>query len=214
MIPLRVTATLTRSIVLGRPIHLDALLGAALVSIEDIPRATNASECIPLAIPIAEERGIYLASAAAYDVEEHELAHINKRFPTDMAQQLGAPSVRSIQITNGVNKSWRQPLAVCHLDRDELVWWCIGDELKVRRLLSAVLHLGGKRRFGYGEVKRWTVEPCEPWGDGFPVLREGLPLRHLPVDWPGLRDDVERAYVAVRAPYWDRSAAVLAAVPA
>lgn len=212
MRPLRITAQLTRSIILGRPIHLDALLGAALVSIENIPRATNASECVPLALPLAEERGVYLASAAAYDVEEHELAYVNKRFPTDMAQQLGAASVRSIQITAGVNKSFREPLAVSHLDRDELVWWCVGDELEVRRLLSAVLYLGGKRRFGYGEVKRWTVEPCEPW-DGFPVLRDGLPLRHLPADWPGLRDDVERQYVAVRAPYWDRSAVVLAAVP-
>jgi CRISPR type IV-associated protein Csf3 len=129
-----------------------------------------------------------------------------------MAQQLGAPSVRSIQITAGVNKSFREPLAVSHLDRDELVWWCVGDDVEVRRLLSAVLYLGAKRRFGYGEVKRWTVEPCDPW-DGFPVLRDGRPLRHLPADWPGLRDDVERAYVTVRPPYWDRSAVVLAAVP-
>jgi CRISPR type IV-associated protein Csf3 len=212
VIPLRIEATLSRSIVLGRPIHLDGLLGHAIVTIEDLPRASNASECVDLPIPLAEQDGVYLASAAEYAVEEHELAWVNKRFPTEMAQQLGDASFRSIQITAGINKSFREPLAVSHLEHDRIVWWAIGDQPKIERLLSAVAYLGGKRRFGYGEVKSWLVEPCETW-EGFPVMRDGYPLRHLPADWPGLREDVERAYAVVRPPYWDRGAAVLAAVP-
>lgn len=213
MTPLCVEAKLSRSIVLGRPIHLDGLLGHAIVTTEDIPRAAHAGECVPLEIPLAEERGVYLASAAEYAVEEHELGWVNKRFPLDMAQQLGAPSLKSIQITAGINKSYRLPLDVSHLERDEIVWWCIGDRERIAALLEVVAYLGGKRRFGFGEVKRWTVEPCEPWGDGFPVLRDGRPTRNLPADWPGLAEDVEREYAVTRPPYWDRSAAVLAAVP-
>lgn len=213
MIPLRIEATLSRSIVLGRPIHLDGLLGHAIVTIEDLPRATSAKECVGLPIPLAEQGGVYLASAAEYAVEEHELAWVNKRFPTDMAQQLGDESIRSIQITAGINKSFREPLAVSHLEHDRIVWWAIGDQPEIRRLLSAVAYLGGKRRFGYGEVKRWSVEPCEPWGEGFPVVRDGKPLRNLPMNWPGLGPDVEHAYAVVRPPYWDRGSAVLAVVP-
>lgn len=213
MKPLRVTAKLRRAIVLSRPIHLDALLGSAVVLTEDIPRAAKASECVDLPLPLARERGVWLASAAKYAVEEHELAWVNKRFPTDMAQQLGDSSVRSIQITAGINKSYRLPLDVCHLEQDQLVWWCIGEQVEVERLLRVVAYLGSKRRFGYGEVMRWDVEPCEPWGDGFPVLCDGIPTRNLPADWPGVSPDAERAYAVVSPPYWDRSSEVLAVVP-
>jgi CRISPR type IV-associated protein Csf3 len=208
-----VTAQLRGGIVMQRPVHLDALLGAAIVRIEDLPRAQSAAECVELPIPLARERGVYFASASSSVVEEHSLAWVNKRFPIDMAQQLGDDAVSSIQITAGINKSFREPVAVSHLERDRLEWWCIGDQTEIERLLRAVPYVASKRRFGYGEVDRWTVEPCEPWGEGFPVLRNGLPTRNLPADWPGLSEQAERSYASVRPPYWDRTTVVLAAVP-
>ena len=215
MRPLRVEATLAGygGVVLSRPIHLDALLGAAIVLRDDIPRARSAAECVELPIPLAQERGIYLASASEYAVEEHSLGWTTKRFPVDMAQMMGDESIHKIQITAGINKSYRLPVDVCHLEHDRIVWWCIGDREEIEALLSLVHSVGVKRRSGYGEVVRWTVEGCEPWGEGFPVHRHGYPTRNLPIDWPGLSEDAPQAYAVVSAPYWDMAREALCAVP-
>lgn len=213
MRPLRVEAHLRGPIVIDRPVHLDALLGAAIVARDDLQRARNASECHELALPFAQERGVWLASASEHAVEERELSWVNKRFPVDMAQMLGDDSVRSIQITAGINRSAHEPLVLSHLAHDRLVWWCMGDVDAIEELLVLVPYVGGKRRFGHGEVRQWTVEACEPWGDGFPVVRDGMPLRNLPADWPRVSEDAAREWAPVRPPYWDQSTRVLAVVP-
>jgi hypothetical protein len=53
-------------------------------------------------------------------------------------------------------------------------------------------------------VAEWSVDACEPWGDGFPVVRDGRALRTLPADWPGLVDPVLR-YRVLSPPYWEHT---------
>ena len=55
------------------------------------------------------------------------------------------------------------------------------------------------------------MKECEPW-DGFPVMRDGKPLRPLPPDWPGLVDP-EMGYSCVTYPYWLAEAEDVCAVP-
>jgi CRISPR type IV-associated protein Csf3 len=119
------------------------------------------------------------------------------------AQMLGGPKVRSINIKGGPSKSYRIPMQMAHLRRDEMLWYCVGDEASVRDLVELVSYLGKKRSVGLGRVRRWTVSPIEAW-EGFPVLdRERRPLRPLPLDWPGLGEHrVEMMTLA--PPYWQR----------
>lgn len=155
----------------------------------------------------------HLCSQAFGRVEEQELRWKNQRFPLAEAQLLGSSKMRSLNLQSGPCRSYRVPLGTAHLVADRLEWWAIGDREEVTRLLAWVGYVGHRRAVGLGRVLEWIVEPCEPWGDGFPVVRDGLPTRPLPADWPGVREDAERAYAALSYPYWRRTEQELCAVP-
>ena len=224
MVPLQVTATLRTPIALKAPIALDGLLGAAICTRDGIPPALNEHQIVPLPIPLAKSPcgRLYLASVS--QASEPMFRHrrwVNKRFPVAEAQWIGAPSVRRILISGGPCKSYRLPLETQAVR--ELRWWCIGDEAEVRSLLTEEIgYLGAHRGRGLGAVRRtdaegsaagWAVERCEPWGDGFPVVRDGEPTRPLPPEWPGLAPEVETAYRVLFPPFWRRSREELCAVP-
>lgn len=214
MTSLRVTAEL------GGPVHfpsgslaLDSLLMAARALRDGLPPALTADELQTIDVPIAVDPlwGIRLASVGQFEVEAEELRYTNRRPPIEQFQSLGGPEIKRIAITMGVNKGYRIPRPVSYLRDDLITWWCEGDEVEIRELLELVTHVGKKRSVGWGKVMRWTVEECETW-PGFPVVRDGRPLRPLPVDWPGLVDP-PLAYRVLTAPYWDQSREELCAVP-
>lgn len=215
MIPLRVTCQLVRGIILSRPIHLDGLLGAAVALRDQLPPPLDASSIVPIELPLARERGVWLASASEHVVEARELRYINRRFPLNIAQMMGAKSIKTIDIKAGPSASERTPVDVQHLESDLLTWWCVGDATEIRALLTLVHHVGRKRGVGFGEVAPggWAVDACEPWGDGFPAMRDGMPTRNLPTDWPGLSPDAIIEYAPPSPPYWERTRDTLCAVP-
>lgn len=215
MTPLSVTAHMRGPVCLPNgPIALDALLASAVCTRDGLEPALTASECTPIGIPVAMEPGgrFHLASVSHGAFEEREGRWVNRRFPVPEAQAMGDARLRRIQITAGACKSYRLPLEVQHLAGDVLRWWCLGDVDVIRQLLDLVGYVGKKRSVGLGRVVRWDVSECEAW-DGFPVLRDGYPLRPLPVDWPGLSVSAERAYRVMTYPYWRRSMEELCAVP-
>jgi hypothetical protein len=171
------------------------------------------AEAPPLEIPVAKEPGgrFYLASFSDSQWEGHELRWVNRRYPVAEAQALAGPKLRRIQINAGPCKSFRIPLESGHLVGDEMRWWCLGEAEPIRDLLALVTHLGRRRGVGLGRVAEWMVEPCEPW-DGFPVLRDGRPLRPLPLDWPGLVA-TEPGMAVLFPPYWERTREEVCAVP-
>ena len=120
---------------------------------------------------------------------------------------------KRINIAAGAQKSYRLPLETQHLKDDALRWWCIGDRDEISELLSLVGYLGKRRGVGLGAVLSWSVEPCTPWGDGFPVVRDGWPLRPLPHDWPGISSRAPRAYRTMTFPYYQHTREELCAVP-
>jgi len=215
MIPLAVTAHLAGGIALpSGALALDALLMAAVALRDGLPPLSIGQERPEISIPIEKEpRGrFHLASFAVADWEEHELRYVNKRFPVAEAQALAGPKFRRIQITAGPCKSHRIPMETGHLRGDALRWWCLGEAEPIRDLLGLVSHLGKRRGVGLGRVAEWHVEPAEPW-PGFPILRDGLPLRYLPPDWPGLASPPPLGYAVLSPPYWERMREELCAVP-
>lgn len=204
--PLRVEAHLGGALAtVERVIALDSILAAAVALRDALPPPASASECRPIEIPIAREPDgrFHLASFAVADGEEYERRWINRRFPIAEAQQLGNDKLRRITLSTGPTKSYRMPMETRHVVGDTLTWWCVGEADRIRGLLDIVGYVGKKRSVGNGKVREWRVEPCEPW-EGFPVVREGQPLRPLPLDWPGLVDPTPTPGV-LTYPYWDWS---------
>jgi CRISPR type IV-associated protein Csf3 len=184
----------------SQPIALDALVMAAVALRDNL--LPPEPDTPPIDIPIAQERGIYLATVAQVEWETYDRHWINRRFPIEEAQAIGAARVKRINLSGGPTKSYRLPLEVGYV-RDGIVrWWCVGDTDPLRTLLVHVTHLGKRRAVGKGEVTDWTVEACATW-PGFPVVRDGRPLRPLPLDWPGV-NDADRGMRVLTPPYWQR----------
>jgi hypothetical protein len=212
---LMVTARLKGAIALPRgPLALDSLLAAAAAKRDQIPPALTPADVVPIEIPVKREPNgrFHLASFSISQTECYERRWINRRYPVPEAQAMGDAKLKRIDIKAGPCKSYRLPLETQHLVDDALYWWCIGDRREIIKLLHLITHLGKKRAAGLGQVKQWLVESFESWGDGFPVMREGKPLRTLPHDWSGLIDP-PLAHRVLTYPYWIHTREELCAVP-
>lgn len=215
MEPIRITATLDGPIALpSRQLAIDGLLAWAAAQREQLPPPSCAEDCTPLEIPITREPGgqFHLASFALYELERADHRWTNRRFPIEEAQMMGNSKLRRVLLSGGPTKSFRIPLETWWLTRDRIDWYAIGDPNEVEDLLGWVGYLGKRRAVGLGRVRAWSVEQCEPWGDGFPVVRDGKALRTLPLDWPGLVDPAE-GLRCLSYPYWSHAAEVRCAVP-
>ena len=110
---------------------------------------------------------------------------VNRRFPIAEAQAVGG-RIGTLNLSGGPAKSFRLPLETALLSGDTIEWFALGDREAVADLVRWVRSLGKRRGVGLGVVERWDVEPFDPegarWASGFPVLREGRPLRNLPLD--------------------------------
>jgi hypothetical protein len=203
--PFRVTAKLRGP--MARPTHgiyLDSLLMARVAVMEQrVPLDWNRDQLDP-EIPIAKSEcgRIYLATSGAFTIEEREKSFTNKRFPMGEAQSMGASSFKRVLVGGGLSKGFRIPRELVHLHGDTITWFALGDAAETEAILSTVSNLGSRRGVGLGEVQEWRVESEEPW-EGFPVLRDGSPLRRLPLDWPGLGEH-KLARGVLSPPYWDR----------
>jgi hypothetical protein len=190
---------------------LDALLASAVATRDALPREPIVDIEIPLAR--SECGRFWLCSSGQSRDDEHTLRYLYKRFPLAEAQLLGS-GIKRVNMASGPSRSYRIPQDTTHLVGDQIHWYAVGDAGEVEALLVGWIgYLGRKRGVGLGKVAHWHVEECEPWGDGFPVVRDWQPLRPLPTDWPGLADNVELAMATLSPPYWRRSEERECAVP-
>jgi CRISPR type IV-associated protein Csf3 len=181
--PLIVTAELLEGFVVRHPIHLDALLASAYaIKHELLVPPSNAAQCVRFPLPIARDDSdmYYLASSGEYESAVNELRYKNRRAPWVEYARLGSAKVRRVQLSTGQNKSYRSPYEFTIPALGRVVWWAIGEREPVLGLLQYNHYLGKHRGSGKGRVARWTVDECESWGDGFPVARDGVPMRNLP----------------------------------
>lgn len=210
MKPLCVTAHL-RGGITGAPM-LDGLL--AFVVARRLGFVAGFGDLQAVEIPVEREAAgrFHLCSAAVVSWDGHERRFTNRRFPVPEAQLPGMTGMRRVNISAGACRSYRLPGDVSFAEEDAVRWYLVGDESAVADLLSEVTHLGKRRAVGRGAVARWDATPCEPWGDGFPVVRDGKPMRPLPIDYPGL-DAPDTGYSTLTYPYYQHTEERLCAVP-
>lgn len=219
MIALKVTATLAGAVALPPDglIQLDGLLGAAIAMRDGLPPLTNhEDEASELAIPLSLSAcgRLYLASGGLYVVAEREKRYTNRRFPMAEAQAMCGPKLRRVHVGLGRTKSFRLPREACHLADDRMVWLAFSPSdaavAEVENLLALVRHLGRKRSAGEGAIVSWSVERLDAGDlfDGFPLVRDGEPLRPVPADWPGINDELcFLEHRTLKPPFWWRATA-------
>lgn len=207
--PLRVTAHLRGPVCMPEGhVALDALLAWAVYQVGGAPPPVTGGAVDEVEIPIVREPmgRFHMCSFSVGQVDARERQWTNRRFPLAEAQALAGPKLRRVQIDLGRQKTVRRPREVVHLVDDRLDWWCVGDADRIRALLGIVGHVGARRGVGLGTVGRWDVVEVTPWDEGFPVLLDGQPLRPLPLDWPGLPDDIYARRAVLTFPYWHDAA--------
>jgi len=194
MIPLRVTAYVSQEISLHHDLALDALLMALVARRDRLPpheaslRPDGTLPLLPIPIALSPCKRFYLCSHARPQWAEKELRFKNRRpVITELSRYSTAKG--TINIATGPNKAYRVPYEAGILRDGRLDWWCIGDRDEIVSLLSLCTSLGRNRGVGLGRVDRWEVEPCETW-PGFPVCRDGVPLRPVPCDWPDATESI------------------------
>lgn len=209
--PLHVVAHLDGAIV-SAPM-LDALLAYQVAQRAGLPMWARPDEQAHVKIPIARSPcgRFHLASAPQFAVAASEARHKSRRPIVAEAQLLAGESVRRIDIQSGPSKGFRIPYATHLLVGDAVYWWCLGDRERVAELLAGALHLGHRRGVGHGWVRRWDVQSCPAW-PGFPVVRDGQPLRALPREWPGVTGG-SLGLAALTFPYWARDRREVCVVP-
>lgn len=209
--PLVITATLASDIANPtRPPALDALVAyAQCVFVERRPPPDPGKPLPDVDISDVIARSAcgryHLASFALSEVEEWcRGRYINRRFPIAEAQAMGG-KIGTLNLTGGAAKSFRIPIETAWLRGDTVTWYAVGDREKIASRLAWITHLGKRRGVGLGRVARWSVEPCESWGESFPVIRDARPLRNLPLDSmdPELAQSFE-GYGCVSFPYFER----------
>lgn len=215
MTPLRITAHVEGSVALTEgALAIDALvMWAQSMSLGLAPIGFRDAVDIETPIAMDPSRRFHLASFSVVEWEAHEMRYVNRKFPVEQAQMLGEPSFNRIHISAGAQKSYRLPHNLAFPTGGRMDWYVIGDAGPLEELLLLVTHLGRRRAAGRGKVSRWDVQPFEPWGTGFPVVRDGRALRPLPPEWPGVVDPA-MAYATLSPPYWDRTREELCMVPA
>lgn len=212
--PVEVTATIGTAIADPmQRVALDGLLAAMVVLRDAIPPAGSYDEMVPVEIPVARSPGgrFHLCSHSIHEVEEidEHVRTINRRPVVPEAQMLGRRegkgAIRRIQINAGPSKGYRFPLETAHLVDDRLTWYAMATDVpELKSLLDLCTHIGRRRAVGLGRVLRWevrTMGSLDPW-PGFPVLRDGVPLRPLPQDYPGLAEGHAVLRQRVTYPYW------------
>lgn len=205
MIPLRVTAHVSQEIALRDELALDALCMAMVARRDGLPpleahRNEAAPSVLPIPIALSPCDRFHLCSHVRPEWEEKELRYKNRRPAVWELARLSAMNT-SVNIATGPNKAYRVPYEVGFLKGGRLDWWCIGDREELLSLLSLCSYLGRNRGVGLGRVDRWEVEPCDTW-PGFPVCRDGVPLRPVPHDWPDAIESVIAEGVLM-PPYYD-----------
>lgn len=215
--PLMVTANLDEAVVFQYPPALDAILARAVFDQAGGLAPLKGGTMLRIEIPIQREPAgrFHLCSEGQFEVMAHDTRFRHKRAPLQEMARLGSAKIRRVDISGAENKSLRIPYSTKLLVGDRVTWWCMGDAARIRELLSGIHYLGALRRIGHGKLRLWDepwrVESCATW-EGFPVARDGKPLRPLPVEWSGL-ESPRHGYRALTFPHWNPINETLCAIP-
>lgn len=179
-------------------IFLDGLISSAVFkdrisNYYDILQNRNDLIHIPLPLKqYGKSEPFYAASIGYADQIVEGIDHWRKRTEIE--------SKKKIQVGSGQYKMYDMPMPTQW--SKSWVFYANGNIDEVRRLLTTYISAIGKKcSQGFGSVKSITVESSEhDWS----IVKDGVPMRPIPISAQfDLDCDVE-TYFAFRPPYWHR----------
>lgn len=172
---LRVTAVLDSPVILRDVVHIDGLLASAWV-VRHRDHARLGSTPRTYALHVQHAGTIVTLSTAVAPAGEPSLVHATKRRDSEDVDRLQSP------FTPGSGPGRDMLIRDrAHVIRS-LDWLAFGSRREISRALELRTSFGAMRRHGWGEVRRWEVEPV----DGDPLhclVRDGVAQRNLPLSW-------------------------------
>lgn len=156
---------------------------------------------------------IYAASWAQPEDYELDTTAFTKRLDFNQAHDWVQEPKKAQRIQIGKGEFKPLYLEFTLTVTDSLSWHVCGEPERLQEILAVVRSLGKKRRRGYGNVRRWRVEPED--ADRSVFTPEGYLMRPVPtrlLSRLGIAGDFEQAHTAYRPPYHDGRYVTLCAV--
>ena len=144
--------------------------------------------------------GIYHASRPIYKINHIFNETINKSFDVSMFIEMDGHRKynKSFQnIRSGVYKKHLVTYELLHTD--SIIYYANGDFTVIAQLLSNLNHIGKKVSLGWGKVHKIEIEEIS---EDFSILKNGLPMRHLPDIEKYRFKDMTKTLMPLVHPYW------------
>lgn len=201
---------------------LDAILAAAWMRLNHPESYYNdggrSGELIEAPLPLARVNiageWLWAASVAQYRLYGEQIYYWHKRFDDYLAERY-LDKLRKINTQSGQYKNYRMPINVLLVG--ELNWFCVGDPIQIKNLLSTISGIGKKRAYGFGSIvlneqgkPNWIVEP---WPEDWSIRGPGGRLmRIVPFSGKVTEGATFRVW-GIRPPNWHPANQVLAEIP-
>jgi len=207
--PLKINWTFTRPIIKNdHPIHLDALLAWAAVKMAEEQGMIDhfdAQDDLPIA---KTPDGIWKASMLVKSNSRSSLLFpMTKPFNVYLDDADIYYEKKNVHFTPGTGRFKAFDLRVQAEWCSEINAWCIGDEKKIKKLLSKITNIGKLARNNFGAIKecRITEDPMaeELWQVRTLRLPENAPVRQ----------GYAKAMRVCTPPYWDKTKSEICQVP-
>jgi hypothetical protein len=194
----------------GGYMTFDALLAGVLFDqLQDVEAAHEA-------VPIKSTDGLFHASAAFYDpIEVGRTSFVaNLRADHSLDADL-FPRKKDGSIYKKLGRLKRQHYgAVMNtydcITTDRIEWFVEGDKEDIEPLTADIHFIGKRRASGFGEIKKWLVEPGELAGL-MGLMKE--PLRPIPVERFTGDTSAIKADTGWRPAYWHPTNRAICYVP-
>lgn len=184
--PVRVTVELVTEVVMYDPIHLDNLLGAAVVMEATkgamLGDSMGENYAIPLPLQVLWAHpvtGLPLWAATNFEpvsIHERSVSYTQRRGlnTSFVREDKGKPFNPNPKLGRFKETRIPMPTVVCHSFQAD----CIGHADTIASLLTNISHVGKRRGEGKGLVDHWKVEPIAQ----FSLLSNAVLRRTIPME--------------------------------
>ena len=189
--PLQVDCELSTPAIVYQWIYFDGLLAFCVVDRYLQTELFNEEQAYFVPLPL-EQRGsehwYWAASVGLYEKAVWSRTMWRKDYRTWDGDDLGYGVIEF---------NYQMPMPALSIER--IRFFCVGNKHEVETLIQRITHVGKKRAYGYGAVKRWSVTVIDK--DCSEIVNKTL-VRPIPVSECRYRVIGETGLHGYRPPYW------------
>lgn len=145
-----------------------------------------------------DDKYIYKASFGMFDGVE-SIEKWKKKYPLNYIDYINKNTVR---LGSGTRKDYNMPM-ICY-SVYKIVFYCIGEQVNIEKLLEKINFIGKKSSQGYGKVKKWEIKRVNK--EGCLWYKRQLPAIKLFEKYLDFKKEshIRQIETTCRPPYWAR----------